>query len=58
MKLETLFEKFEQFADAPGAVGRMRKLVLHLGVNGQFSTGRESWTKHLWGNGTNLSATS
>ena len=36
MKLETFFEKFEQFADAPGAVGKMRELVLHLAVTGKL----------------------
>ena len=28
MKLETFFEKFDQFADAPNAVAKMRELVL------------------------------
>lgn len=36
MKRETFFEKFEQFADAPGAVGKMRELVLQLAVRGQL----------------------
>ena len=31
MKLETFFEKFDQFADAPDAVAKMRELVLELG---------------------------
>ena len=31
MKLETFFEKFDQFADAPDAVEKMRELVLALG---------------------------
>ncbi|WP_051434740.1 restriction endonuclease subunit S [Desulfonatronum lacustre] len=39
MKLETFFEKFELFADAPGAVGKMRELVLRLAFSGGF-TGR------------------
>ena len=30
MKLETFFEKFNLFADAPDAVAKMRELVLHL----------------------------
>ena len=34
MKLETFFEKFDQFADAPDAVAKMRELVLHLSANG------------------------
>jgi type I restriction enzyme S subunit len=36
MKLETFFEKFDQFADAPGAVGKMRELVLQLAVQGKL----------------------
>jgi type I restriction enzyme S subunit len=32
MKLETFFEKFEQFAEAPNAVAKMRELVLQLAV--------------------------
>ena len=34
MKLKTFFEKFDQFADAPDAVAKMRKLVRHLAVTG------------------------
>jgi type I restriction enzyme S subunit len=34
MKLETFFEKFDQFADAPDAVAKMRELVLQLAVQG------------------------
>ena len=37
MKLETFFEKFELFAEAPGAVERMRSLVLRLAFSGQLS---------------------
>jgi type I restriction enzyme S subunit len=36
MKLETFFEKFYQFADAPDAVEKMRELVLQLAVRGQL----------------------
>jgi len=36
MKLETFFEKFDQFADAPDAVGKMRELVLELAVRGKL----------------------
>ena len=32
MKLETFFEKFDQSADAPDAVEKMRELVLQLAV--------------------------
>jgi hypothetical protein len=34
MKLETFFEKFDQFADAPDAVAKMRELVLDSSANG------------------------
>jgi len=34
MKLETFFDKFDQFADAPNAVAKMRELVLSLSANG------------------------
>jgi type I restriction enzyme, S subunit len=37
MKLETFFEKFDQFADAPDAVEKMRELVLELAVKGALS---------------------
>ncbi|MFM7605379.1 MAG: restriction endonuclease subunit S [Prosthecobacter sp.] len=36
MKLETFFEKFVLFADAPDAVSKMRELVLHLAVAGRL----------------------
>jgi type I restriction enzyme S subunit len=36
MKLETFFEKFDQFADAPGAVVKMRELLTHLAVVGRL----------------------
>ncbi len=36
MKLETFFEKFEQFAEAPNAVAKMRELVLELAVRGRL----------------------
>lgn len=36
MKLETFFEKFELFAEAPGGVGRLRELVLQLAVRGRL----------------------
>ena len=36
MTLETFFEKFDQFADAPYAVAKMRELVLHLAVTGKL----------------------
>ncbi len=36
MKLETFFQKFDLFADAPDAVPRMRELVLDLAVRGRL----------------------
>jgi type I restriction enzyme S subunit len=36
MKLETFFEKFDQFADAPNAVAKMRELVRHMAVTGKL----------------------
>jgi len=38
MKLETFFEKFDQFADAPGAVAKMREWVPNLSANGAAHT--------------------
>jgi type I restriction enzyme S subunit len=36
MTLETFFEKFDLFADAPDAVAKMRELVLELAVQGKL----------------------
>ena len=36
MTLDTLFKKFEQFADAPNAVAEMRELVLELAIQGKL----------------------
>jgi type I restriction enzyme, S subunit len=36
MKLETFFEKFELFLEAPGAVEKLRELVLELAVRGKL----------------------
>ena len=36
MKLETFFEKFDQFAEAPNAVAKMRRLILELAVRGRL----------------------
>jgi type I restriction enzyme S subunit len=36
MKLETFFEKFDQFAEAPDAVAKMRELVLELSATGRL----------------------
>ena len=38
MKLETFFNKFDQFADAPDAVAKMRELVLDFSANGAPQT--------------------
>ncbi len=37
MTLDSFFEKFDLFADAPGAVAKMRELVLELAVQGKLS---------------------
>lgn len=48
MKLETFFEKFEQFAGMPDAVGKMRELVLDLAVGGRLMPTEREWeTRHL-----------
>jgi type I restriction enzyme S subunit len=36
MNVETFFEKFEQFADAPNGVSKMRDLVLELAIQGKL----------------------
>jgi type I restriction enzyme S subunit len=36
MTLDTFFEKFDLFADAPDAVGKMRELVFQLAVQGRL----------------------
>jgi type I restriction enzyme S subunit len=40
MKLETFFGRFDELADAPGAVAKMRELVLNLAVTGRLSEQR------------------
>jgi len=37
MTLETFFEKFDQFADAPDSVAKMRELVLRLATSGRIA---------------------
>lgn len=37
MTLQTFFEKFDLFADAPDAMAKMRELLLELAVRGQLS---------------------
>jgi type I restriction enzyme S subunit len=36
MTLDTFFEKFDQFADAPNAVAKMRELILTFAVQGML----------------------
>lgn len=36
MNLDTFFEKFDLFADAPNAVAKMRELILDLAIKGQL----------------------
>ncbi len=36
MKLDTFFDKFELFADAPNAVQKMRELILELATSPRF----------------------
>lgn len=37
MKLETFFEKFDRFVDAPDAVAKMRGLLIHFAVSGKLT---------------------
>ena len=43
MKLERFFEKFDQLADAPNAVAKMRELVLHSAVTGCLVPSEHEW---------------
>jgi type I restriction enzyme S subunit len=51
MKLETFFEKFDLFADAPDAVAKMRELIMWSAFSGAFSAEErnqpmpEEWAK-------------
>lgn len=47
MKIETFFEKFELFAEAPGAVARMRELVLDLAISGRLLEKEADWETRL-----------
>jgi type I restriction enzyme S subunit len=47
MNNDWFFEKFALIADAPGAVERMRGLVLELAVRGHLLTSTSRWEKHL-----------
>jgi type I restriction enzyme S subunit len=46
MTLDTFFEKFDLFADAPDAVGKMRELVLELAVQGKLVAPSSNPDKH------------
>ena len=43
MNLETFFEKFDLFADAPNAVAKMREFVLDLAVTGRLVEPETKW---------------
>jgi type I restriction enzyme S subunit len=46
MSNDWFFEKFALIADAPGAVDRMRELVLEFAVQGHLLTGTNRWETH------------
>jgi type I restriction enzyme S subunit len=48
MKLKTFFEKFDQFADAPDAVAKIRELVLELAVQGKLVEPAKPETDRAW----------
>jgi type I restriction enzyme S subunit len=49
MKKEGFFEKFDLFADAPGAVSKLRELILELAVRGKLSEQSSSdYNDKLW----------
>lgn len=45
MNLDTFFEKFDLFADAPNAVAKMRELILWLGFAVTHKSNGEEWPK-------------
>ena len=45
MTHDTFFKNFDQFADAPGAVAKMRELVLDLAVTGRLISPAKEWPK-------------
>jgi type I restriction enzyme S subunit len=50
MRLETFFEKFEVLAEMPGAVGKLRELVLELAVTGKLCCGESvAWRECVLG---------
>ena len=42
MNLKTFFNKFDQFADAPNAVKKMRELVMQLAAQGKLADQKRS----------------
>lgn len=46
MKLERFFEKFDQLADAPNAVAKVRELVLQLAVRGNLTEQDDNESSH------------
>ena len=44
MTVETFFDKFDLFADAPDAVAKLRELVLGLSIRGKLSKDTGAWT--------------
>ena len=46
MKLETFFEKFELFAEAPNAVARMREVMLDFAISGRLVASEAGWPRH------------
>lgn len=45
MTLDTFFKNFDQFADAPDAVAKMRGLVLDLAVSGRLISPATAWPR-------------
>jgi type I restriction enzyme S subunit len=54
MKLERFFEKFVVLAEMPGAVGKLRELVLQLAVRGSLSKTIDDWVETTVGNVSRL----
>lgn len=46
MKLERIFEKFDQLAEAPKAVAKMREIVLQLAVRGNLTEQDDNESSH------------
>ena len=49
MKLEKFFDKFDQLAEAPNAMTKMRELVLDLAAKGSWLSNAQTMSKHpIW----------